>query len=701
MTVQPLNDTPYLQILENTDWKPNILSQYKNVSYNIKLYMTPEKYQVDPTFEKINDPSTPKIVLAETGRTGLNIRNFEMDGKVALDFTVKNTQAIKFNMTIVEPMGATLIDLMYEAARELNIRNYLKIGYFIELSFRGYDENGIEVGNIGNRKWIWLVHIINVESRVSEAGAEYDITFRPKDEIALTDAIAQLSTNISITDVVTVGDVAKQLEKKLNDQDKEVYGNTQRHIYKIDIPEIFDNEMKKRIPGNKFKPSEWILPAEYKLHAGMSVSTVNEGGVSFTVAKETGIEKILETLIAHTTEAQKLIYADPENTGTPADFKIVWKLDSEVKLREDFTYDAILDDYNYEIKYILRPYATTRGSIEPEAVTKIIEDSSQNTKRIENRLNRKVLVKRYYWTFTGKNTEVLDFDIRLNYAYRLSLPQYAGINTYGQSTSSPLYNQRTRDLYLRKSDYVDATNLKRKIAQHKDLDAALDEREFLSFKQVVTDYDNPNYVAQDISRRHALERLGATQDQIRSESRLQDNQIRQQTEEYLAQKDKVRYAELLLQEPRRETRIMPISFDTDRTSVAHLIDGTTPQETGPNKSFYASYLNQIYGPTKDLVRIDIGVRGDPYWLGNSHVGAKKDEISDLEMNSFYGDAHFLLAFGIPRGYDQGRDPPSREFSAVFSGVYQAISFKHTFSNGEYKINMHAVRDPQIVFRGTA
>src|SRR5690606_18905236 len=143
--------------------------------------------------------------------------------------------------------------------------------------------------------------------------------------------------------VVTVGDVAKQLEKKLNDQDKEVYGNTQRHIYKIDIPEIFDNEMKKRIPGNKFKPSEWILPAEYKLHAGMSVSTVNEGGVSFTVAKETGIEKILETLIAHTTEAQKLIYADPENTGTPADFKIVWKLDSEVKLREDFTYDAILD----------------------------------------------------------------------------------------------------------------------------------------------------------------------------------------------------------------------------------------------------------------------------------------------------------------------------------------------------------------------
>jgi hypothetical protein len=125
--------------------KPNPLNDFANYTYHIRLIMTTEIQaygNINP--ENPNSNSLKKVIIAESGVTaGFNITSLQTSALATAGNKKRNMwTTTDFKMVITEPLGLTLLDQMYNAARELGVINHLRCPYFIEIWFNGYDEAG-------------------------------------------------------------------------------------------------------------------------------------------------------------------------------------------------------------------------------------------------------------------------------------------------------------------------------------------------------------------------------------------------------------------------------------------------------------------------------------------------------------------------------------------------------------------------------
>jgi hypothetical protein len=57
-------------------------------------------------------------------------------------------------------------------------------------------------------------------------------------------------------------------------------------------------------------------------------------------------------------------------------------------------------------------------------------------------INTNALVKEYDYIFTGLNTEVINFDISIDSAWQISIPQWSALNTYYNFVQGVIYANR-------------------------------------------------------------------------------------------------------------------------------------------------------------------------------------------------------------------------------------------------------------------
>jgi hypothetical protein len=95
--------------------------------------------------------------------------------------------------------------------------------------------------------------------------------------------------------------------------------------------------------------------------------------------------------------------------------------------------------------------------------------------------------------------------------------------------------------------------------------------------------------------------------------------------------------------------------------------------------------------TGDLMKIEIAVRGDPYWMGRPNsfyrTNTNVDDLVDYER----GGNLFFLNIRLPIDVDdEGIHKPRSDFS--ITGLYSVISVVNSFSNGQFVQYISAVRD---------
>ena len=121
-----------------------------------------------------------------------------------------------FTIELIEPQGLQLFDLIYAASIELGLQNWAKQPLYLQLSFRGYDDEGKPQYVEGNPNWVWRVIITDLENIIDEGGSRHTLNGLLANDIGITENFGTIQKSISLTGN-TFLDMVAQLEKQWNE----------------------------------------------------------------------------------------------------------------------------------------------------------------------------------------------------------------------------------------------------------------------------------------------------------------------------------------------------------------------------------------------------------------------------------------------------------------------------------------------------
>lgn len=403
---------------------PNPLSYFEQVAYHFELYTTES-----PT------GTGTRYVLARSGVTGYSIQDVEFDSFIAPNHTTRGTNATQFRITIVEPIGTSFFDALVMAARAINKDNYTKYVYWLELSFKGY-ENGVEKPNVlegqqygerGTGKWRWPIHITNIESTLDTGGGTYSITAVPYYESIFNNSEEFTSRDTMTIHAETVGEFFDKLGEVMTQKAKINYESESEPVfeYQFSIDE-------SQISGiRQFK----LLAPDDELSDGRNRPTSLEEDnpvrtVAIQIMMGTPVSDIVDMIFANTKEGQDMARAGPsaaEDTGQDSDLnagptqeRIVFRTYPNTEILNP-TLHSKTRKYSKRVTYNIAPYICSRAKLTPDDV-----DSPTYESRVGSLSTRNAIAKHYHYIYTGLNTEVLNFDMKFNFAWSANLPRLKG-----------------------------------------------------------------------------------------------------------------------------------------------------------------------------------------------------------------------------------------------------------------------------------
>lgn len=248
MTKSPKIFDPYL----GTMWG-NILDMYDNPTYSLKLYLKPEvaaaatgtassqstgapaaqsgdqARQDNPATDGIvvtakKEEDKKVVVLAQTGVTGTQIDNVEIDGYVDPSSTTADVGSARGKFTIIQPGAANFLDQIQWARKYLGASDD-KLGtpdfvMYLDINFYGYshdpddnEEGGEPIQIIGTTTYKMTPKSIGV--KVDNTGSRYDFEVGIGWAPGYADNVFKLQQTTKISGK-TITELFKSLEKQLN-----------------------------------------------------------------------------------------------------------------------------------------------------------------------------------------------------------------------------------------------------------------------------------------------------------------------------------------------------------------------------------------------------------------------------------------------------------------------------------------------------
>jgi hypothetical protein len=220
-----VNQGPFIEDLTQAEINPmpNELNSFGSYTYNIALYMINSKSYVDIT----SAPNNPQqvlqpphsLLLMRSGGVGLDgsdafFDDFYIDDLEISNIAVgpnkfkQNTNAVDIRFNITEPRGVTFIERLRDAAASVitsTKERYIHAPYLLEVSFKGYDENGRPLPAISKPKYI-PIRITDIQFEVNTSGTQYKVQAIPFAHHTLGSVMSTIPFNIELK-ASTVGDI--------------------------------------------------------------------------------------------------------------------------------------------------------------------------------------------------------------------------------------------------------------------------------------------------------------------------------------------------------------------------------------------------------------------------------------------------------------------------------------------------------------
>lgn len=396
------------------------------------------------------------------------VNNFVMTSVIAPGPKTGNSNAIKFEFDIYEPQSmGLLLQSLQAAAIEAGYSNYLdNAPYVLRLDFQGYDDSGASMTSVKPK--FFTLKLTKVTFQVNETGATYKVEAVPYNHIAFSDSLDVTYNDLTlivgskgtVEEILNSGD--RSLAKSLNEIERNLVQAGRMDIpdeYLIEFPESSSDytslggssAVDKRAtssPGSP--PAEVIKGTSVPASTVFSVNNIGSSGFGFDQAtggnfpfaragdaidEKNGIVKrdfltidvkkrtfqfaqsqklthIINQIILSSEYAKKAM--DPTNWVDG--FIKWWRIDVQIELIE---YDASIGDYARRFRFRVVPFMVHHTIF-----------SNANSAPIGYDKIEQKIVKEYNYIFTGKNSDVLKFDINIDNLF------YRGINPSPENTSA-------------------------------------------------------------------------------------------------------------------------------------------------------------------------------------------------------------------------------------------------------------------------
>ena len=686
-------------------YQDNVLNKYDNYTYNWTMYMLhPNNAH---KFEDNIAANNVKVIAQSGVESEINIQSVQQSLITAFKANQdRSSMANMFGIQLVEPGGATLFTRILEAAGQLEIENHLSACYLMELKFYGYDQNGTPTIVQDAGPYYYMCTMVSLNFNYADGATSYAADLMETHQDAFKTQYLHLHKKTDDITASNFGEFLEKLQETVNKQEVDsTIASPSKYIpnnYKLQVDDSTQN-WKSLVFGDSATSGD---------QSKNSVSVTGNGTLTFSYDKGSSISDAMIVALLHTVYFRKLPTAGGgfhkedgnDAVALPKTFKELsqwFVFNNEVRYGE---YDYLQKAYARQITYSLHKFIVPELIHDaPSFLTQLRSSSDQKT-RLSNIVQNGLLRKRFDYTHTGLNTEVLNLDISLNNTYyQLQAINTGLISARGRETISGLPGHNdTRAL-----TQATAQEITNKIRANNQKSASITKQ----IESIKGGASNP-----DFERRQGgsgkIVQLAEQQKQIAEENKklkteaeaanalarqaikdLAQNQTRQiapVTDRYITQ------SELLGNNKRaNQTDDLPVSF----MPLPINSKANAGPDTGDNAA--ATMLGAVelnLNTMGDLVQQQIQVRGDPYWLGKpkgSHTVLQKtnDETGRAGANYTTGGCNYFLNVNFATYPEQQTglmNIPEANFGIV--GLYRVFRVDATYQDGQFTMTLDAFRD---------
>jgi hypothetical protein len=694
---------------DESNFLPNVLSEMPMSNYRFRLFMTTERDIMDRVTSydtqeiyKIID-AIPKITIAETGVTaGINIESVEINQMTAPGWRTRSSYSSSFEIVITEPVGSSLLESMIISAQDLNVQNYMKFWYFLELTFIGYNENGdvnynpcekMDLDNGG--RWIYQISISNIKTNIDVAGARHILTCMPYDMEGFNDeTCGRIPEKLNIGGN-TVKTFLDDLAAKLTRAWDEMYAG---EIYKFKIKARSIVTSDKEYDPNNFVLSPDLTNPEHSpiRNIPFSQGTSNQY-ISAEIPRGATLTDIITAMYAHCESMQMLML----DTSTPLDIEdegglykgkkyrlaVVPVIEPEIKITG---YDPITGNYMKEVTYHIWGFRTLGANLAPSQYENT-SDEQVTTDMVQTLLDNNYLKKKYEYRFTGMNTEVINLDTEFNFAFSSLLPQLGGWRTKNAAVTD--HEKHNPSSAINSGTYSD---------QKKNVELSPSEirKKLSGINGEISNLTSEMEATTDEAKKTEIQGRIANLEQQRTDLRFNANQIRTDTNlENQIQMDRMK--DVLPLESYAEDFDKPFALPyiatyNQRAGEDYAAGSGYAAQWHRGASLVGALYNQQYAPlTNAMINITMDIKGDPYWLGYSSIERRvllnAEGVRARNLPNFAeGDNTFAFNFRFPLKVGDDGNLIIRP-DDVFLGVYRVTNVVSRFDKGEFKQTLTAIK----------
>lgn len=725
-------DTVFDALNSTEGWAYNKMGDYQLPTYKIRFFMTDDSpinfKEFNGEYEQFVKHVTydrKQTTIVESGVTGMNISSLEMVSKASPNIHTRSMLATEMIMNVHEPLGVNLMDILASTAKELGVKNYSKTGYFVEIKFQGYEDEIKDQGKIAGKLetniykdapnkgvWLYYVHLTEIQSEINSTGSNYKLTLQMFEELFHDKDVLQIP-DTTMPQGATIGEMLKDFANKLNASVVNMYG------YQLMEYEFVVKDVKHR--DKVYKPSEFKVHAD-KIHYQDRRSNTMETAhrvMNGSFARGTMIHDAVEMIFGASEEAQLLAKDVEIKEELNSDNKemrnaVIWRVRPIVEHKE---YDFATEKYVTKYTIVVSAHSSQVPVLTREQV-ELSKDPEVQKKNLMMLRKAGYLGKRYDYIFSGQNTEVINFDLKLNMNWSNVLPKVMGLNNSMPTQAAhdiyrrerPSFNDLKSQITSTQSRMTELVGYQRQIADAEDILANLDknfsteEAKNKARDQAQARLDSVPLTPREISEE--LENLKAVVARERQELQEQGNA---RIPPPRPDRETVKYAEEIEYEQRltESSKPIPVSVTESNEDTRFFFSGGTPDAYHRDRAIMGAIMDQIYNVTgvQDLQNIELEVVGDPYWLGGGNVmrtlltSLDKEVVKlqepDKNDDSFgpnydKGAIMFLLHFRYPNGVADDGSPILKPHE-FFTGIYQVTEVNHHFSGGQFRQTLKATR----------
>ena len=474
------------QDLLTCETEHNILYDYDNYTYKIKLFMVPndvlQKYEKGMA-EGDNSVYTQllmstKYVIAESGVTNSTwIESLEMDTVPPTNIDNNSITTIKMDLRLEEVGGNSLVNKIALCSKLCGYDSYVLQKYFILIDFMGYRHNQLQAREIesciGGQHYLYEVTLANVKTVMESNKTSYLIEMYPQYFSSLSADFNRLtmcgkfalSTHDRVESSMNVlsRELNKQLKKLLGDKIyKHIYGSTDAYYIKVKYfydksINIYDSDERKKEKDKIENMTNIFLDKEVNSEKyqnlaeahGVEYGTYN--GQLQQIIITPSEEDTVQTII------KKIIFLFPELAENGYGHVI--------ENRDVFVKSYLgVNWYQHYIYVNIIPVPGLRNSYKAARDDTYDDYINRPIAMQEDYLGRVIrtgqLKKRYYWLHNDKNIDVLSIKRNEDELWYLNCGMASKININDNSTGDT--NQLTisdPNPNVNNDDFLKALNL--------------------------------------------------------------------------------------------------------------------------------------------------------------------------------------------------------------------------------------------------